>query len=299
MNNMDYVIAVPLEKKLAEFIGKKGSENSISFYDRKMDNNVIVALVPTSLEEKFYAVAEAMLLSSQIIMSTANIDKNFGEMLLACSLLSKHVIFTSDNNIDQFLSGIKLKDFEFTTKDELLQKILAYKQPNVMQGVRIDVDKAFDVKGIGMVALGIITQGSLKVHDSLSHSSGKAIDVKSIQSQDVDIAEAGCGTRVGLALKGITSEEMQKGDLLSKVKIDRKSSIKVKIMMNSLSPEEIKTGGMYSLIANFNNVVVKVEDFSGGVATLKLEKASAIEKGDTILLIREKVPRIFASGEVL
>ncbi len=296
---MDYIIAVPLDKKLAEFIGKKGSENSISFYDRKLDGKVIVALTPTSIEEKFYAVAEAMLVSSQIIMSTSQIDKSFGELLVACSLLDKRVIFTTDNKIDQFLSGIKLKNYEFSSKEELLQKVISLAHDIESESPRIDIDKAFDVKGIGVVALGVVTRGKVKVHDELSHSSKKTVMIKSIQSQDVDINEASYGTRVGLALKGITSEEIQKGDILTKEEVERKSYIKARLLMNILSPEEMKVGGAYSLILNFTDTRVKVEDVSGDVVSLKLEKAAAIEKGDKILLLREKVPRIFASGEVL
>ncbi len=87
----------------------------------------MVFIAPTSIEEKFYAVAEVLTVADQVIMSTSDVNKLFGELLVACSLLGKHVIFTTDNSIDMLLSGVKLSDFEFSERDELLQKIAAKK----------------------------------------------------------------------------------------------------------------------------------------------------------------------------
>lgn len=294
---MDYIIAVPLDKNLAEFIGKKGSENSLTYYNRKVGDNIIVVLTPSSLDEKFYAVAESMLIADEIVLSTSSIDKAFGEMLVACSLLGKHVIFTSDNPVEQLLKSIKVEDFEICDRENLLERIMAYKKSPEAREVRVDVDKSFPVKGIGSVALGIVTRGTVKVHDQLQHSSGKGVEVRSIQSQDVDVKEAGHGTRVGLALKGIEHSEIEKGDLLTKSKVEKSSSIKVKLQVNSFSPEEIGSSS-YMLVSNFSYVRATSEG-KDAETTLKLEKAIAVEKGDKFLLIREKAPRIFASGEVL
>ncbi len=294
---MDYVIAVPLDKRLAEFIGKKGSENGITFYNRKVGENVIVALTPSSLEEKFYAVAESMLLADQIILSTASLDRVFGELLVACSLLDKHVIFTTDNPVDSLLKSIKVSDFEVAAKEEILDRILAYKRNPEPNEVRVDVDKAFPVKGIGSVALGIVTKGMVRVHDQLYHSSGKSVEIRSIQSQDVDVKEGGYGTRVGLALKGIEHDEIEKGDLLTKVKVERKNILRVKLHVNNFSPEELGSSS-YMLVSNFSYVRATVGDGSVNSLELKLERPVAVEKGDRFLLLRERVPRIFASGEV-
>jgi hypothetical protein len=43
---MNIVISVPVDENLAAFIGKKGSENSITFYNRKLEKDVVVALYP-------------------------------------------------------------------------------------------------------------------------------------------------------------------------------------------------------------------------------------------------------------
>ncbi len=236
---MNYIVSVPLNPKLAETIGKKGSENSITFYNRKLENDVIVALGPTSIMDKFYAVAEAMLLSSQIIVSTADLDKLFGEILVACTVLDKHVIFTKDSEINQYLKGADF-DYEILEGDAV-QKILERKPKYDESETRIDIDKAFPVKGLGTVILGVVTKGTLNVHQELYHSSGKKITVKSIQSQDVDMQEVGSGTRVGIVPKGIEHEEIEKGDLLlSSKSIPRAKKAKIMIKMNKIAPENLQ-----------------------------------------------------------
>lgn len=295
---MHYVISIPLDKDLADFLGKGDSEGSIVFHARKIDNDMIVGLSPRSIEEKFYSAAEALLISNQVVLSTAVIDKLFGEILVACSLLDKHIIITTENKIDNFLTNIKLSNHEFSTKDELIPKILSYKQREE-GGVRIDIDHAFHVKGVGSVILGIVTKGKIKVHDELYHNSGKLVSVRSIQSQDIDIQEAEQGTRVGLALKGIEHDEIEKGDLLTKQKITKTDEIKAKITTSKISKEEIKTGSKYLFVLNFSYTNATVVEINNDNINLKLERPIALEKGDKFLLLREKVPRIFASGEML
>lgn len=296
---MNYMVAVPLDPSLAEFIGKKGSENGITFYNRKVGNDVIVAVAPTSPEEKFYAVAEALTIAGRVVMSTASVDRLFGEMLVACSLLGKRVIFTKDSDIGNLMSSVKIKDAEFAGRDELLQKITAPRAENGNAAARVDVDKCFNVKGIGAVALGVVTRGVVRTHDELCHSSGKRVIVRSIQSQDEDVNEAGVGTRVGLALKGIEESEVDKGDLLTKEPNGKAGKVKARLEASGMGREEVAAGKSYNLVCNFSVSRATVESYADGVAMLRLEKALALMQGDEFLLLREQVPRIFAKGTIV
>ncbi len=294
---MHYVVAVPLDKDLADFIGKKGSVNGITFYNRKQDDNTIVALAPTSLEEKFYSVAEAMLIADQIVLSTANVDKSFGEMLIACSLLGKHTIITKDNDVNNLLANGTMRDYELVDRQGVVDRILAFKPQAEQKGTRVDVDKAFPVKGIGTVALGIVKSGRVRVHDKLKHTSGKDVEVRSMQSQDVDIGEAEYGTRVGIALKGIEHDEMDKGDLLASDKLGKAKVITAEITKSGFVNESVDQTKLYQLVLNFSYTNARLE-LDGKSARIHLEKPISLAVGDKFLLIRAAVPRIFASGIV-
>ncbi|MDE1861013.1 MAG: hypothetical protein KGH72_04850 [Candidatus Micrarchaeota archaeon] len=296
---MDYIIAVPLDENLASFIGKKSSEDGIVFYNRKVDNDVIVALGPTNNEDKLYhSMAESMLFANQIIISTQRVDKLLGEAIVAASLLDKRVLLTADNDISALLAGNIIKDFDVCQKDVLFDRILL-KKPEPNNGTtRIDLDHGFDVKGVGIVVLGIVTSGTVKVHDALYHSSGKQVTVKSIQSQDVDIESAGTNVRVGLCLKGIESSEIGKGDILYARPFKQTKRLSVKIKQSNLAKEQVFEGSRYLLVSGFSYSNVKVDKVEGGLATLSLERQLSVLEGDSFLLIRDKSPRIFASGTV-
>ncbi len=296
---MNYVVSVPVNENIASFIGKKGSEESLVFYNRKIDNDVIVALYPVNDETKLhYAMAESMLLAGQIVISTASIDKIFGEAIVAASLLDKYTIILNENDVSTLLANGVLKNYTISTKEELLGKIIASKVTNKTDELRIDVDHAFPVKGIGTVVLGIVTSGTAKVHDTLYSTSGKHTSVKSIQSQDVDVQEAGTGTRVGLALKGAEPEDFEKGDLLLKKQWHRSKSALVTIKISGLANEKIAPQARYTFVSNFTHVIAKVDSYDGKTAMLSFEKPISIVEGDVFMLIREANPRIFASGTI-
>ncbi|MCL5430492.1 MAG: EF-Tu/IF-2/RF-3 family GTPase [Candidatus Marsarchaeota archaeon] len=301
---MHYVVSVPLDPTIAEFLGKKGSENSITFYNRKLEKDTIVALAPTWLENKFYSVAETMMMAGQIIVSTANIDKLFGEVLVGCALLGKPVIFTNDSDVSKFINDAKLGNYKISDRTSLVDAILSNRgdmdSPTgnaSNNNLRIDLDKSFPVKGIGTVALGIVTSGHVNVHDTLYHSSGKQVLVRSIQVHDQDLQEAGAGARVGLALKDIESGEIEKGDLLLKGKFGKTTNINAKIS-KTMGKEKIEVGKGYELVSNFTFSKARVEKITGDTISLKLERPTSVLNGDKILLLRDESPRIFAFGEV-
>ena len=293
---MNYIVSVPVNENVASFIGKKGSDEGITFFNRKMDADVIVAIMPYTREERLYqSLAETMLISGQIVISTETVDKFLGEIIVAASLLEKRSIVLNENDVSKIVNGL-LKDYEVCGREELLGKIVAHKEQHDGD-LRIDVDKAFPVKGIGTVVLGVVTRGVVKVHDNLYHSSGKQVMIKSIQSQDVDVQEAGYGTRVGLAVKGIEYEEMDKGDLLTSKQFPKAKGITAMLKTSSFANEKIEAGKRYLLVSNFSHVVAKVDELDGQSAKLSFEKPIAILQGDSFMLIRDQSPRIFASGK--
>ena len=80
-------------------------------------------------------------------------------------------------------------------------------------GTLIYVDRAFNVNGLGTVALGFILSGSVSLHDVLRAiplPKDRKLEVKGIQINDVDMDCADRGIRVGLALKGADARELQK-----------------------------------------------------------------------------------------
>ena len=81
------------------------------------------------------------------------------------------------------------------------------------KGKLIYIDRAFNVKGVGTVALGFVLAGGISIHDQLRAvpgPDGSRIDVKGIQVNDVDVESVGRGIRVGLSLRGVEAKDLEK-----------------------------------------------------------------------------------------
>ena len=88
--------------------------------------------------------------------------------------------------------------------------------PELSGPVLVPVDHAFPVKGVGAVALGVVRRGTLRAHDQLRlWPTSKIIEVRSIQVHDIDRKEAGCGERVGIAVRGAEADELSRGQILA------------------------------------------------------------------------------------
>ena len=80
----------------------------------------------------------------------------------------------------------------------------------------VPVDHAFNVKGVGVVILGVVTNGIIQKHAMLKFlPAGKTAQVRSIQKHDDEFDVAGEGDRVGLALKNIEVEDLDRGAVLT------------------------------------------------------------------------------------
>ena len=297
---MNIVIAIPVDENLASFIGKRGSAESIIFYNRKSGSDVIVSLFPSQEDEKVYALAESLLVASQVVLSTVVVDKKFGEALVAASLTSRPLLITDDNDVSNLLGGLGAKNYKIVSKGGVLDAIIAQAGSAApgSESIRVDLDHAFPVKGIGTVALGVVTRGTLKQHDKLYHTSGKQVLVRSMQSQDVDITLAEVGTRVGVALKDINDDEIEKGDLLTAAAVPRAKELTIQLKASPAAKESVEVENLYGIALKFSYSECIVKSVAGGELVLSLSAPFPAEIGDEVLLIRRQVPRIFASGAV-
>lgn len=85
--------------------------------------------------------------------------------------------------------------------------------PDPPKGTLVYIDRAFSVKGVGVVVLGFVLSGTVSLHDQLRlipSADGKRAEVRGIQVHDVDHESAGRGIRVGLSLRGVELKDLDK-----------------------------------------------------------------------------------------
>jgi selenocysteine-specific translation elongation factor len=295
--SMNKIISIPIDKELGSLIGKKGNETSMSFYNRKVGNDIIVAIAPSDIPGKFYALPNTMILAEQIVIDTTTIDALFGEIIIAASLLDKKIIFTKDSDISKITASLQLPEHSFVDKPNVVTEIESYQSKKNEGNVKVEVDRCFNVKGVGTVLLGVVTRGVLKKHDKLFRP-GHEVVVRSIQCQDEEVESADLGSRVGIAAKGVSEEDIRKGDVLSTTLIPGRTSLQAKMKVSKVANEPLKAGTQYSIFTGFNSGSGMIEAVEADIVTIKLDKELQLEKGDTIMLGRLKSPRLFAAGTV-
>jgi selenocysteine-specific elongation factor len=79
--------------------------------------------------------------------------------------------------------------------------------------VRLPIDRAFSLRGIGTVVTGTLWSGTVRVGDRLAiEPGGREVRVRSVQVHDHAVDEAAAGQRVALALVGVERTQVKRGD---------------------------------------------------------------------------------------
>ena len=76
----------------------------------------------------------------------------------------------------------------------------------------VSIDQQFVVKGLGLVGIGYVRSGMLERHENVRIYPKKADGiVRSLQVMDDDVDRALTGDRVGIALRGVSDDSLDKG----------------------------------------------------------------------------------------
>ena len=221
---MTCVVAVLGAPELGKELGKKGTSSDITLYNLVRDGQVLTTVEPTQFPEKFPPLLYSIALADRAIFVVSALDRAFAETVATLDLVDTPATVylgsgVGEAEVRRVLKGSRFGSATLAPLDvpRLREELIAWNPPPVPEGpVSVRLDHAFPVKGVGTVALGFVQRGTLHAHDHLRlWPAGKEVEVRSIQSQDVDIREAPAGTRVGVALKGVDSDEVSRGHLLA------------------------------------------------------------------------------------
>jgi selenocysteine-specific translation elongation factor len=213
-------------------LGKKGTSTDITFYNLKKSEATVTLIEPTRYPERLAPLFYAVSLSKKAIVVVDEINAAFGEclvMLQCVDIKSGYIIlrnYIPKEKIEPLIKGTNLEKFEFLPDDPnlLREKLLAeatkQKPAEIPVGQQpigtVPVDHAFNVKGVGVVILGVVTSGIVQKHAILNVlPGGKSAQVRSIQKHDDEFDVAGEGDRVGLALKNVEVEDLDRGAVLT------------------------------------------------------------------------------------
>lgn len=214
-------------KQLGSAIGKKGTESDLLLWNKKERDVAITAVAPATYPERLVPMLQVASLCDAAVLGVDQLDPAFGETVIALSAVGRKglLILRNPETAERARALVKERlpgwiAMDWSGEDslrrfrELVPDMTVPRDANSL--CTVVVDHAFSVRGVGTVALGFVRRGVLRVHDELRLAPlDKSVLVRSIQRFDEDQTEAPPGSRVGVALKGIEPDEIDRGSLLT------------------------------------------------------------------------------------
>jgi selenocysteine-specific translation elongation factor len=285
-------------------LAKKGTSTDITLYNLKKGDDTVTIIEPTRYPERlaplFYAASEA----AKAIVVVDELNAVLGEslvMLQCCGVSRGYFIlknYLPKEKIEPIIKGTILEKYEFLSDDinALREKLLsdaASMKPTPATAGSVPVDHAFNVKGVGVVVLGVVVNGGISKHDSLNVLPGsKKAVVRSIQKHDEDFDSAVEGDRVGLALKNVEVDDVDRGAVLTTDPTIRASKTfkaqasLVKYWQTPIKSEMVLHIGHWMQFLNSKVEAVSDEgDWRRPTLTLTLEKELVYRPGDRAVLM--------------
>ncbi len=301
--------------------GKETSNTSFGIRALKKDDHIISVLNPSKYPEKLWSLLFTLSLTDRVLLNVQKIDKDLGETMIAIDLAGiRNGMLHIGEMVDRarfaaLIEGTVIAGWEEMDPDPSLlrEKLFDLKNEWPMEIPLVVIDQAFPVKGVGTVALGFVTGGSISKHQELFTFPGnKRIQIRSIQIHDKDHNEAPAGARVGLALKNIDHEDLPRGCVLSTkdgglVKVD---SVKIRFTLSPYWKDPIEKGmklhlwsSLQFLPVTIGEIIEEREIDGKKNITLEAVPESQIWIGPSsrfgLAFLDSKSFRLFAVGETI
>jgi selenocysteine-specific translation elongation factor len=191
--------------------------------------------------------------------------------------------------LQSVLRNTRIKNYSFMSNLNELKHELKRLTSKTKDGrLMIVIDHVFDVKGVGTVVLGVIKQGKVQISEEVMlYPQQKTLTIKSIQMHDDSVYEASSPARVGLALKGVTANDMSRGDVISR---SDDLFVSSNIILGSYSgnpyfTEQLSETETYLVSVDLQVKPAKIKLSSGGPTNIELVKPLVVSsKQDFVLL---------------
>lgn len=303
-------------------LGKKGTSTDITFYNLKKGEDTITFIEPSRYPERLAPLYYAVSLSTRAIVAVDEVNATLGECIVMLQVAGiEQGYFVLRNYIPKekilpLIKGTSLEKFEIVNDDpiqireQLLAEAAKQKQPELPAGQQavgiVPVDHSFNVKGVGVVVLGVVANGFIAKHANLNVlPAGKTAQVRSIQKHDEEYDLSGEGDRVGLALKNVDVEDLDRGAVLTNdPAVKTGNTLKCQAQLVKYWPTPLK-GGMVMHVGHWTQfLTAKVEtvseeaDFRKPQLTLALDKALVYKPGDKAVLMYLEGAKLRIAGTI-
>ncbi|MBR4203652.1 MAG: translation elongation factor 1 alpha-related protein, partial [Candidatus Methanomethylophilaceae archaeon] len=160
---------------------------------------------------------------------------------------------------------------------------------------------------VGTVVLGSVIDGYFKVHDKMTvFPTKKEVILKSIQKHDIDAQDGIKGDHVGLALRGIESEELDRGFVVTtdpSVKMTRTVTGKVSLVKFWASPLKegmvVHLGHWMQMPPCRITAVDNGDDFRSAQVTFEMDDDMIHKPGDKAIIMYLEGGKLRVAGSIV
>ena len=287
--------------------GKKGTETDLTLYDRKESDVIKTWVVPSGFPDKIQPLFQAINLAEYAILYVDKLDKFTGEQIIALDSLKKekgilsHTFDVDETKLNMMIKGTVVENYVKVDHDMIKEEMNKFEPITNNEPSEMVIDHCFDVKGVGTVILGKVTNGKIKQYDNLKlYPAGIDVLIKSIQMHDDPVTESICPARVGLAVKGVKPDDVGRGDIISEEgAVNVKTEIELDFKKSPFYKNDIAEN--QGCLVNVG-LQIKAAKFSS-ISPLKLtfEKPVVCKAGQIAVILKPESTtiRILGSGTIL
>jgi selenocysteine-specific translation elongation factor len=226
MANLNVAVIGPND--YAKDLGKKGTVSDITLYDLKQGTDTVTIIEATKYPDRLAPLFYAVSMADRAVVVVEAINSQLGEsiVMLQCATIEKGYIvlrnYITPEQLAPLIKGTVLENYQYVDDDRtalremLLTECTMFARSDPGGKGAVPIDHFFHVKGVGTVILGQVVRGTIRKHDDLrARPTDRRALVRSIQKHDDDFDDATAGDRVGLALKNIDVEQLDRGYVLT------------------------------------------------------------------------------------
>tara|TARA_B100000282_G_scaffold143653_1_gene103247 strand:+ start:1695 stop:2720 length:1026 start_codon:yes stop_codon:yes gene_type:complete len=331
-------IAVIASDELARSIAKAADQRDVHTYVHKENGpkgaRILSLIRPAKYPERLPPFLNALSTSQAGIIEITTVDASLGEVLVAfASAGIKRGLavvnppdggWVDEDQVKMLFKQAGLEAWTFERNDgvhlrermyALMDDIESVLEANADAPLVLPVDQHFNVKGIGLVAIGYVQSGRVSVHDEVlllpANGTGNA---KSLQVMDDDVEVASAGDRVGLALRNAKEDHLTGGTIIVHPPIeDKRANLSVPLAVDqhhrsslqlSTSPFQkrvLAAGDVIHASVDLQFVVGRIKDVSGDTVIVEWDQPLFIrkERPPSVLIAQlDSKPRIMGSAVV-
>ncbi|MDU2599407.1 selenocysteine-specific translation elongation factor [Anaerococcus sp.] len=225
----------------------------------------------------------------------ADIEMSFKDTILEDAPIIA-VDSVSGENIDQLKTLIE-------------EKILTTEKKEDSKSMRMNIDRSFTLKGIGTIITGTLTEGEIyKDHEYMLYPSGKKVKVRSIENHDVPIEVAHKGQRIALNLSNISSNEIERGDIIAQNdSLIRVKNVQTKLSLSKFDDIEIEHWTRVRFFHGTKEVLARavpldqkeIKANQTALCEFRLEENIFVKRGDKFVIRSYSPVKTIGGGEII